>query len=102
MKFYLISDNNDTCIGMRMAGIEGVVAHEPAEVEAALKGACADPEIGLILITAKLTKLCHELIYDYKLKLSRPLIVEVMDRHGEGAISESITRYIREAVGIQI
>ena len=28
MKFYLISDNVDTQLGMRLAGIEGKVVHE--------------------------------------------------------------------------
>ena len=32
MRFYLISDNVDTQVGMRLAGIEGVVVHEPEEV----------------------------------------------------------------------
>ena len=33
MRFYLISDNVDTQVGMRLAGIEGVVVHERVEVE---------------------------------------------------------------------
>lgn len=33
MKFYCISDNIDTQMGMRLTGIEGVVVHEPQEVE---------------------------------------------------------------------
>ena len=33
MKFYLLSDNIDTKMGMRLAGIEGVVIHEAEEVE---------------------------------------------------------------------
>ena len=33
MKFYLISDNIDTQMGMRLAGIDGVVVHEPDEVK---------------------------------------------------------------------
>ena len=32
MKFYLLSDNIDTQMGMRLAGIEGVVVHERHEV----------------------------------------------------------------------
>ena len=32
MKFFLISDNIDTQMGMRLAGIEGVVVHERQEV----------------------------------------------------------------------
>ena len=102
MKFYLISDNNDTYVGMRMAGVEGVVVHEAEDVEAALKQACKDPDIGVVLITAKLTQLCRAHIYEMKLKMSRPLIVEVADRHGDGKVSDSITRYVREAVGIKI
>lgn len=102
MKFYLISDNSDTYIGMRMAGIEGIVVHTAEEVESALKTACKNPEIGVLLITAKLMELCRDTIYDMKLKLSQPLIVEVANRHGEGKVSDSITRYVREAVGIKI
>jgi len=102
MKFYLISDNIDTAIGMRMAGIEGAVVHEQHEVERALGAACSDPEVAVVLITAKLMGLCRTAIYERKLNSSRPLIVEVADRHGDSKVSDSITRYVREAVGIKI
>lgn len=102
MQFFLISDNKDTYMGMRMAGIEGVIVHEAADVEAALAKAVADPQIGLVLITAKLVALCRNVVYDYKLRLHRPLIVEVSDRHGDGKVSESITRYVQEAVGLKL
>lgn len=32
MRFYLISDNIDTMVGMRLAGITGVLVHEDSEV----------------------------------------------------------------------
>ena len=32
MRFFLLSDNIDTQMGMRLAGIEGVVVHERQEV----------------------------------------------------------------------
>ena len=41
MRFFLISDNNDTRLGMRLTGIEGVVVHEPDEVNRALSDATA-------------------------------------------------------------
>lgn len=44
----------DTLAGMRLVGVRGVVVHEEDEVRAALDKACADPEIGLVLITDKL------------------------------------------------
>ena len=36
MKFYLISDNMDTLTGMRLAGIEGEVAHTAPQLRQAL------------------------------------------------------------------
>ena len=36
MKFYLLSDNIDTQMGMRLAGIEGKVVHGEKEVAQAL------------------------------------------------------------------
>ena len=98
MKFFLISDNVDTQVGMRLAGIEGVVVHEAHEVEAQLRRACQDEQVGVVLMTHKLIGLCPDL----KLNSKRPLIVEIPDRHGEGQISDSITRYVREAIGIRI
>ena len=51
---------------------------------------------------ASLVTLCPELVYDLKLNRSRPLIVEIPDRHGNGRAKDSITRYVREAIGIKI
>lgn len=102
MKFFVISDNIDTCMGMRLTGIEGVVVHEPAEVEEELKKAFTDSEIGVVLMTQKLIQLSSETVFNYKLHYKRPLIVEIPDRHATSQISDSISRYIREAIGIKI
>lgn len=102
MKFFCISDNLDTQIGMRLAGIEGVVVHEPQEVLDTLEKTCRDEEIGIILISNKLMKLCPDVIYDIKLHRKFPLIVEIPDRHGDAHISDNITNYVREAIGVKI
>lgn len=102
MKFFVISDNIDTQIGMRLTGIEGVVVHEPDEVEQALRDAFSNEDIGIVLMTRKLIQLCPDLVFDYKLNHKRPLIVEIPDRHATSQISDTISRYIREAVGIQV
>lgn len=102
MQFFLISDNMDTCIGMRMAGIDGVVVHERAETEAALLDAAKREDIGIVLMTEKLVKLCMPLVDDLKLNRSRPLIVEIPDRHGNGRIKDTIARYVHDAIGIRI
>lgn len=102
MKFFLISDNRDTQMGMRLAGIEGVVVHTAEEVSQQLDIAKADPEIGVVLITRKLIDLCTQKVYDIKLNERRPLIVEVPDRHGEGNVGDSIEKYVSEAIGIKL
>lgn len=102
MKFYLISDNIDTQMGMRLAGIQGVVAHTAEEVTSALETAFADESVAVVLMTEKLVKLCHDRVYSLKLNRTRPLIVEIPDRHGNSSVSEAISRYVGEAVGIKL
>jgi V/A-type H+-transporting ATPase subunit F len=102
MKMFLISDNVDTRTGMRLAGVEGVVVHEPNEVRQALKEAVENNNIGIVLITEKLVNMALEYIKDIKLNYSTPLIVEIPDRHGTGRTPDSITRYVRESIGLRI
>ncbi|HIT09293.1 MAG TPA: V-type ATP synthase subunit F [Candidatus Merdivicinus faecavium] len=102
MRMFVISDNNDTCVGMRLAGIEGVVVHEYEEVARELARLIEDKDIGIILMTRKLISISRDLVYDIKLNRQRPLIVEIPDRHGDSSIGDSITTYIQEAVGIKI
>lgn len=102
MKFYVLSDNNDTAIGLRLAGIEGEVIRDPDDVPEALRRVMNDPEIGVVLMTEKLIDACHAQIYRYKLTRKRPLIVEIPDRHGAGDVSANIERYVGEAIGIKL
>ena len=102
MRFYLISDNVDTQVGMRLAGIEGIVVHEAAEVQKALNNAMAMDDVAVVLITETLRNLCSDLVDNLKLHQKRPLIVEIPDRHGNGRTKDSITRYVREAIGVKI
>lgn len=102
MKFYTLSDNTDTAVGMRMAGMEGEVIHTAQEVADALRRVMEDPEIGIVLMTEKLIQTCPAQIYRYKLTRKRPLIVEIPDRHGAGDVSKMIEQYVGEAIGIKL
>ena len=97
MKYFVITDSTDTQVGLRLAGIEGVVVREEPLVRAA-----ADPDIAVLLITEKLAALCQDLIAPLKLTAQRPLVVEIPDRHSAGRAPDSITRYIREAIGVKL
>ncbi len=102
MRCFLISDNIDTQIGMRLAGVDGVVAHERGEVLDALGAAMRDETVAVVLMTKKLTELCSEEIYSFKLNAQKPLIVEIPDRHGDSHIADTITGYVSEAIGIKL
>ena len=102
MQFYLISDNVDTLIGMRLAGIDGIVVHKAEEVRNNLQQITDNKEIAVILITEKLVNLCHDLIYDYKLNRKQPLIVEIPDRRATSNITETLSSYIESAIGLKI
>ena len=66
-------------MGMRFAGIEGVVVHQEDEVRSELEKAVNRDDIAVILITETLVSLCPDLIYDLKLNRKQPLIVEIPD-----------------------
>lgn len=102
MKFYLISDNADTKMGMRIAGIEGVVANTAEDTLIALESAVDDENIAVVLMTEKLVGLCRDKVYDIKLNRRRPLIVEIPDRHGNSGVIDAISRYVEEAIGIKL
>lgn len=102
MKFYLISDNIDTQMGLRLSGIEGVVVHDPEETSAALDKAMKMNDVAVILMTDCAVKQCREKVYEYKLTRKQPLIVEIPDRHVSSGISETISGYLQSAVGIKL
>lgn len=102
MKFFLISDNIDTQMGLRLAGIEGVVVHERREFLEVLEEKMHDETIAIILLTTKLVNLCPDIISEIKLKRKSPLLVEIPDRHGSSNIGETIDRYVSEAIGVKL
>ena len=102
MKFFLISDNIDTQMGMRLAGIEGVVVHERQEVLEVLEKVLHREDVAVILMTTRLVETCPEVISELKLRLKKPLIEEIPDRHGSAEIGETIDRYVSEAIGVKL
>ncbi len=102
MQLYLISDNIDTYTGMRLAGVDGVVVHERNELKEALENVIANKEIGILMITEKLSGEFPDIINDIKLGRRLPLVVEVPDRHGTGRRPDFITAYVNEAIGLKL
>jgi V/A-type H+-transporting ATPase subunit F len=102
MRFFLISDNIDTQIGLRLAGIKGVVVHEREEVLKVLEEVLKDDSVGVILMTQKIAELIPDELEELKLSPSLPLVFVIPDRHGWRGEKDFITRYIEEAIGVKI
>ncbi len=98
----MICDNTDSLTGHRMAGIEGVIAKDKTETETQIRRAIDDESIAVLLITEQLASLCPALIDELRLNSHRPLVVVVPDRKGTSRPADSITRYIREAIGVKL
>ena len=102
MKFFLISDKEETYTGMRLSGVDGVVVRTAEEAKAAIETVLKNPDIGMLLITENLANLCEALVQDIKLNRTIPLVATLPDRHGTRRAKDSITRTVRDAIGIKI
>ena len=102
MKFYVISDNVDVLLGMRMSGIEGVLAFNAKDANEALDKICAREDIAVVMMTERLSEWLKARVYDLKLNHRRPLVVEIPNRDGSGGGMGAISRYVEEAIGIKL
>lgn len=102
MKMHVISDNADTLIGFRLAGVKGEVVHEREEALEELDKACNDPEVGIILITELLSEKVKEELKKIRLDPKKPIVTIIPDRHGIMREKDYITRSIRESIGLKI
>lgn len=101
MKSFLISDNRDSLIGMRMAGIDGVIvdATDPVETWKITEEKLKSPEVGILFLTEKAADAIREKLLEFRVKSIFPLITVIPDRHGFTSHNE-ITKYISEAIGM--
>ena len=102
MKSFLISDNRDTFVGMRLAGINGMIVHSSEEASAAIKKCVDNDDIGVLILTEKIVDMLKDEVMRLKLKCKKPLIIEIPDRHGTTRGYDLISTYIRESVGIKM
>lgn len=102
MKTYLLSDNTDSLVGLQMAGINGKIVHTKEEVLASINDIIDKKDVGILLLTEKISALIPEELHELKLAIRLPLIVEIPDRHGSIKSEDSILRYVTESIGLKI
>lgn len=101
MCLYLISDSEETALGLRLAGIEGTVVSDPGMVGEILEKVASNPEIAIILINQTLVSGSASAISAFRKEHTMPLITEIPDRQSDGT-ANSIADYVSEAIGIKI
>lgn len=102
MKSFLISDNKDTLVGLKLAGINGIIVHNWEEALTEMKKAIGDSTIGILILTEKVVDILGDQVLDYKAKSKIPLIIEIPGRYGTIRKFSVIEEYIRNSVGIRI
>lgn len=102
MRCYLLSDNTDTLMGMRLAGVIGELIHSREELLPALSRVMHAEDIAVVMLTEKLADLCQAEVLAYKEQIPTPLLVVIPDRHGSADMTAAISRYLAETVGIHI
>lgn len=102
MKMFLISEHTDTYTGMRLAGIDGVIVHDEVSFKEAFERALEDEDLGILLITDNLFNKNSDIIIDKKLNLRTPLILSIPDRGSNAAVTDSISSYIGDAIGVKL
>ncbi len=102
MRTMLISDNNDTLVGMRLGGVKSVLASNREEVIEAIEFALSKEEVGILIVTEKVFEMAKAELLDIRMNRRTPLIVEIPDRHGQIRDDNYITQYINESVGIKL
>ncbi len=102
MKFFLISDNIDTQIGLRLAGVKGVVVHTKEEILPVMESLRKRKDIGILLLTEKIAGLIPDEIDEMRKSRSLPVVTIIPDRHGSNRSKDFITHYVQEAIGVKL
>ncbi len=98
-----MSDNHDTLVLLRLAGIPGIVVHGPEETAEAIGDVLSNrTDVGILVITEKAASEIPALVKSLRERDDPPLLVEIPDRHGSRRESDFLMRYIRDAIGVRI
>lgn len=102
MKSFLISDNRDTLVGMRLVGIDGVIVSTRDDALKEMREAIKNQDVGILIFTEKAVDMVKDEYLEYKLKSKTPLLVEIPDEHGSIREYNAMKDYVKDSVGIHI
>jgi V/A-type H+-transporting ATPase subunit F len=103
MDFFVLG-NEDVILGFQFVGINGkiVTGHSSAleEFDNAVNGEYG--ELGVLLISEKVSMMIEDRVMEWQLSGNYPLLVEIPDIDGHIEGKKSILKSIREAVGLHV
>ncbi|GAB6280490.1 MAG: V-type ATP synthase subunit F [Thermovirga sp.] len=102
MRAFLVSDNHDSLVGMRIAGIPGVLSHGRDETLKAVREALERDDLGILVLTEKAAAEVPEVVRELRQSGELPIVVEIPDRHGTKRPPDFLTRYLQEAIGVKV
>ena len=101
MKIACICDN-DTAMGLRLAGIKDVFVPNNDAVK--IWNEISDREdIGIVFITEKIVEDIGKYLKDYRIRNNIPIIVEIPDKKGrKSEHKDFVSHLIKKAVGVEV
>jgi V/A-type H+-transporting ATPase subunit F len=101
MDFYVIADE-DTVVGFRYAGVDGIIVDSAEDAGRELDRLAAENAELIVIITERLANQLRERVNAIRYEGELPLVVEIPGPEGPDPDAPSLTKMIREAVGIRI
>lgn len=102
MRYWLVADSSQALDGMRLAGVDGELVKDAAAAEAAVRRACRDESVAVLLVTRSVEEMISDTINRLKLADQRPLVGVIPGPDGRGLGPDAITGLVRQAIGVKI
>ena len=100
--YYFVIGDEDTVLGLGMAGVSGRVANSAAEAQDAFTDTISNGEVGIIIITEAVAEMIRTTVDRYIFTQSFPLIVEIPDRTGKLPGKPGIRELVNKTIGLKL
>jgi len=101
VEFTVIGDE-ELVIGFRFVGVPGTAVYTKQEAEEAFRRATSAGSTMVLIITEQVSAMIAELVMEWQLSGSYPLIVEIPGIDGHLENRQKLVDAIREAVGVHV
>ncbi|MCW8966418.1 MAG: V-type ATP synthase subunit F [Candidatus Pacearchaeota archaeon] len=101
MRYFVIGDE-DTVLGLGMAGVSGKSVTDAAQAAEAFNTAISDKHTGIVIITEKVADMIRATVDRYIFTQTFPLIVEIPDRKGRIPGRPDIRQLVNKTIGLKV